>query len=159
MKGYDALSKQLPKGWSAWHSLWVRTKDGVEGKGDIVITIPDRGFWVLEVKGGLEEQRNGRWFQNSHPLDHSPRDQAHSFARKLVSRLPSVNGKNVTFGILTIFSDTPLSSTPNQDNLRDLILTEIDLLYLKNRLPPSSIMLSVKISRSSLNWITQLHGL
>lgn len=130
-KVYTALSKQLPKSWSAWHSLRIRTDEGFEGEGDFVLAIPDRGFLILEVKGGLIEQRDGRWYQNSKPMDHSPREQANSFARKLLSRLPSVHGKTVPFGILTIFPDTSSSDVPLQDNLRDLVLTERDIAYLE----------------------------
>ncbi|MBE0577128.1 MAG: hypothetical protein IH613_14685 [Desulfuromonadales bacterium] len=36
--------------------------------------------------------RDSRWYQNNNSLDHSPREQAHSFVKKLVSRLTSVNG-------------------------------------------------------------------
>ena len=86
IKVYNALAKDLPSGWSAWHSLSVRTEEGYEGEGDFVIAIPDRGFLVLEVKGGWIEQRDGRWFQNNKPLDKAHRDQAHSFAKKLSSR-------------------------------------------------------------------------
>ena len=63
---YNALSKQLPAHWLAWHSLRIRTENGLEGEGDFIIAIPDRGFLVLEVKGGAIEQRDGRWFQNSY---------------------------------------------------------------------------------------------
>ena len=57
---YDALSRTLPKGWTAWHSLRVRTEQGVEGEGDFVLAIPGRGFLVIEVKGGSLEMRDGR---------------------------------------------------------------------------------------------------
>lgn len=131
IKVYQAFASDLPSNWTVWHSLRIRTDEGMEGEGDFVIAIPDRGFLVLEVKGGYLSVRDGLWYQNSKPLDHSPREQAHSFARKLVSRLPSSNGMTVPYGILTIFPDTPSSDAPVQDNLRDLVLTEVDLRYLK----------------------------
>ena len=77
---YDALSRTFPKGWTAWHSLRVRTEHGLKGEGDFVFTIPGRDFLVLEVKGGSLEMRDDRWFQNGHPLDKAPREQAHGFA-------------------------------------------------------------------------------
>jgi Nuclease-related domain len=49
---YAALSRTLPKGWTAWHSLRVRTEQGYEGEGDYALAIPGKGFLVLEVKGG-----------------------------------------------------------------------------------------------------------
>jgi len=159
-KVYKALSLQLPKNWSAWHSLRIRTDKGLEGEGDFVIAIPDRGFLVLDVKGGLIEQRDGRWFQNGKALEDSPREQAHSFAKKLISRLPSVNGMTVPYGILTIFPDTSSSNPPNQDNLRNLILTSIDLPYLKESILakldeafPGNFLVP------ECNWRGQLHNL
>ena len=157
---YNALSKQLPSNWSAWHSLRVRTENGFEGEGDFVIAIPDRGFLVLEVKGGAIEQRDGRWFQNGYPLDHSPREQAHSYAKKLLSRLPSVHNKTVPFGILTIFPDIESSNLPAQDNLRDLILTGLDIPYLQESL-------TAKLDKAfppdfqvpECHWRVQLHHL
>jgi len=130
VKVYNALAGGLPSGWTAWHSLSVRTDEGSEGEGDFVVAVPDRGFLVLEVKGGLIEQRDGRWFQNGHPMALAPRTQAHSFAKKLVGRLPSLPGMTIPFGILTLFPDTPSSHTPSQDNLRDLVLTERDIPHL-----------------------------
>ncbi len=138
----------------------VRTDEGLEGEGDFVIAIPDRGFLVLEVKGGLIEQRDGRWFQNSQPMEHSPRSQGHSFAQKLSSRLPAVNGMTVPYGILTIFPDTPSSELPAQDNLRDLVLTERDVVYLKDAI-------TAKLDKAfpdnfvvpECNWSGALHAL
>ncbi len=160
IKVYEALSRLLPTGWSAWHSLRVRTDAGIEGEGDFVLAVPDRGILILEVKGGYMEQRDGRWFQNGQMLDHTPREQAHSFARKLIERLPSVNGMTVPFGILTIFPDTSSSDTPCQDNLRDLILTALDLPYLDEAM-------RAKLDKAfpegfyvpECNWRAQLHSL
>jgi hypothetical protein len=143
---YEAFASDLPSNWTVWHSLRIRTDEGMEGEGDFVIAIPDRGFLVLEVKGGYISVRDGRWFQNSKPLDHSPREQAHSFAKKLVSRLPSVNGMTVPYGILTIFPDTPSSDAPVQDNLRDLVLTEVDVRYLKDAI-------TAKLAKDAKVWI------
>jgi hypothetical protein len=157
---YEAFASDLPSNWTVWHSLRIRTDEGMEGEGDFVIAIPDRGFLVLEVKGGYISVRDGRWFQNSKPLDHSPREQAHSFAKKLLSRLPSVNGMTVPYGILTIFPDTPSSDAPVQDNLRDLVLTEVDVRYLKDAI-------TAKLDKAfpegfqvpACNWQAQLHAL
>lgn len=67
LKVYDALSRQLPKGWTAWHFLRIRTDQGVEGEGDFALAIPGPGIPVLKVKGRQLEQRNGRLFQNGRP--------------------------------------------------------------------------------------------
>lgn len=127
---YKALVLQLPKGWSAWHSLRVRTDNGIEGEGDFVFAIPDRGFLVLEVKGGNLDMRDGRWFQNGHPLDKAPREQAHSYAKTLLNRLKERGIGSVPYAILTIFPDTAFSKPPSQDDLANLLLGEQDLPWL-----------------------------
>ena len=65
LRVYEALKSGLPPGWTAWHSLRIQTKDGTEGEGDFVLVDPDRGLFVIEVKGGALEARDGRWFQVS----------------------------------------------------------------------------------------------
>ena len=157
---YDALSRTLLKGWTAWHSLRVRTEHGFEGEGDFVLAIPGRGFLVLEVKGGSLEMRDGRWFQNGHPLDKAPREQAHGFAKTLLSRLKELGSFSVPFGILTIFPDTSFSFTPDQDDLRGLILGGQDLPWLGEAI-------SAKLEQAfpegfvvpSQNWTGMLHNL
>ena len=61
---YEALSKGLPNGWQAWHSLRLRVGSNWEGEGDFVIADPTRGVLILEVKGGRMELRDGLWHQN-----------------------------------------------------------------------------------------------
>ena len=85
---YAALRKGLPKGWYAWHSLRIRTGDGLLGEGDFVIVDPQRGMLVLEVKGGQTEQRDGRWLQNSRPMDQAPLEQALRFQRTRAEGCP-----------------------------------------------------------------------
>lgn len=157
---YDALSRTLPKGWTAWHSLRVRTEQGFEGEGDFVLAIPGRGFLVLEVKGGALEMRDGRWFQNGHPLDKAPREQAHGFAKTLLSRLKELGCLSVPFGILTIFPDIHFSYSPGQDDLRGLILGGQDLPWLGE-----AIMAKLDLAFPEgfiippQNWVGMLHAL
>ncbi|PNU18655.1 hypothetical protein C2E25_16540 [Geothermobacter hydrogeniphilus] len=129
-KVYAALRKQLPQNWTAWHSLRIRTADGLEGEGDFVLAIPQRGFLVLEVKGGHIEQRDGRWYQNGHPLNRGPRGQALGFAKKLSARLKEAGSQSVPYAVLTIFPDTAFSNPPGQDDLSALVLGEQDLPWL-----------------------------
>jgi len=63
---------------------------------------------VIEVKGGGMEARDGRWFQNGKPLDHSPRDQAHGYLDKLMGRLRTQGTPIPAHGIATWFADTPV---------------------------------------------------
>jgi hypothetical protein len=159
-KVYQALKETLPKGWTAWHSLRIRTNEGYEGEGDFVIAIPERGYLVLEVKGGRMEARDGRWFQNGHPLETAPREQAHGYARTLRSRLKQLDCLSVPFGILTIFPDTPFTLGPGQDDLRGLILGSQDLPWLGEAI-------SSKLDHAfpddflvpSMNWTGMLHSL
>src|SRR4030042_462272 len=92
-KVHAALSKHLPKGWHAWHSLRLKGRRRIDGEGDFVIAIPNRGLLVLEVKGGRIEVREGRWYQNGTPLDAPPRQQGLGFASKLVQRLADRGSK------------------------------------------------------------------
>ncbi|TYO98084.1 AAA domain-containing protein [Geothermobacter ehrlichii] len=129
-KVYAALKKQLPKDWTAWHSLRIRTADGLEGEGDFVLAIPHRGFLVLEVKGGHLEQRDGRWYQNGHLLPKGPREQGLGYARKLHTRLKEAGLLSVPFAVLSIFPDTAFSNPPNQDDISELLLGSQDIPWL-----------------------------
>jgi hypothetical protein len=83
-KVYGAIAEALPPGWSAWHSLKIRTKPGEFSEADFVIADPARGILVLEVKGGIVRKENGVWFQNETPMKMPPLDQAHRFVRVLL---------------------------------------------------------------------------
>ncbi len=69
---WSGLKKQLPDGWTAWHSLRIRDGKNYLGEGDFVLAHPLHGLLVLEVKGGRVEQRDGRWFSNAIPLEKAP---------------------------------------------------------------------------------------
>jgi hypothetical protein len=56
---YDALAKQLPQGWYAWHSLRIRVPGHPDAEADFVIADPARGVLILEVKGGRIEECDG----------------------------------------------------------------------------------------------------
>jgi hypothetical protein len=63
--------------------LWPREKPRpVESNAEIRL---------YEAFAGDLPVRDGRWFLYSKLLDHSLREQVHSFVNKLVSRFPSVN--------------------------------------------------------------------
>ncbi|MCL4756607.1 MAG: NERD domain-containing protein, partial [Myxococcales bacterium] len=115
---HRALATGLPQGWSAWHSLRVRSETGWEGEGDFVVAIPDRGLLVIEVKGGAIEVRDGQWLQNGKLMARAPREQGHSFARLLVSKLEErgLRGTPV-FAVATAFPSSPFSNPPRQGDL------------------------------------------
>ena len=126
----------MPPGWYGWHSLRIRDPHGYEGEGDFVIASPDRGLLVLEVKGGQVEQRDGRWFQNSKPMDEPPKDQGTSYARKLVRRLQDMDCTPPAWGVGVCFPGTYVGAQPMQDNLTGVVIGKGELPYLKDALPP-----------------------
>jgi len=78
---YDALTRGLPKGWYAWHSLRIRARGHPDAETDFVIADPARGILFVEVKGGHIEERDGRWYSNCRQLEQPPRDQANRVSK------------------------------------------------------------------------------
>ena len=77
-KVFEALKTGLPKGWQAWHSLRLRTRNaGQFVETDFVVSDPGKpALLLIEVKGGQIEISDGRWYQNGHLMDPSPLNQA-----------------------------------------------------------------------------------
>ena len=136
-KVYTALKTSVPKGWYAWHSLRLRTREkGKFSEADFIIADPNRpGIFILEVKGGQIEQRDGQWYQNSHPLKSSPLDQAFSFRKKLIRRFEEESTKAPTIEVAVCFPDTTFDQQPAQDDLKGLVIGAQDLPYLNKILP------------------------
>lgn len=136
---FRSLASGLPDGWTAWHSLRVRSESGWEGEGDFVIAVPDRGFLVIEVKGGAIEVRDGQWLQNGKPMARAPREQGHSFARLLIEKLTE-RGLPTTpaFAVATAFPTCPFSNPPRQGDLDGAVLGQQDLPYLREALESMS---------------------
>jgi len=159
-KVYDALKDGLPAGWYAWHSMKLLDKNGWEGEGDFVIAIPDRGFLVLEVKGGQITKRDGRWYQYDREMEKGPREQAHQFAKLLDSRLRAKGFTAPGYGILTIFPDTAFDNAPTQDDVCRTLLGEMDLPYLNEALKSHLDTAFTHDTRPAVgNWINALHEL
>lgn len=131
-KVYNALKSSLPEGWYAWHSLKLRVKrNGEFAEADFLLADPKRpSILVLEVKGGKVEQHDGRWYQNSEPLNSSPLLQAFSFRKKLVMRLREEGVALPTIGVAACFPDTFFDRQPTQDDLRGLVIGAQDHPYL-----------------------------
>jgi hypothetical protein len=133
---YRALAKGLPGGWTAWHSMRVRTRDNKEGEADFVLAIPGRGIVVVEVKGGAIEVKDGRWLQNGKPLDRPPREQAHDFAHLLREKLQErSDGPMPVIAIATAFPDTPYSKEPSQGDVAGAVIGQHELPFLDAALP------------------------
>ena len=132
---HRALGASLPVGWTAWHSLRIRTAKNVEGEGDFVVAVPDRGILVLEVKGGSVEVKNGLWLQNGRPMSKPPRDQGLEYSRKLRDKLREVTPHGAPWiAVATAFPDTPFSEPPSAGDLGGVVLGQQDLPYLREAL-------------------------
>jgi hypothetical protein len=157
---HAALVRHLPASWYAWHSLRIRTRDQLEGEGDFVLAIPDRGILVLEVKGGAIEKRGGVWFQSGRAMDKSPRDQAHGYAKKLRTKLEEGGAQSPWSAIATLFPETHFAQEPTQGDLAGALLGQQDLAYLRDALEAVAERLFVNAwAVRHTAWIGRLHEL
>ena len=158
---HRALSSGLPNGWTAWHSLRVRSESGWEGEGDFVIATPDRGMIVVEVKSGAIEVRDGQWLQNGRPMDRTPRDQGHAFARLLVQKLAERGVASAPpFAVATAFPTCPFSNPPRQGDLDGAVIGQQDLPYLREALESMRDRLfGDRPQPRDRRWIAALHEL
>jgi hypothetical protein len=157
---YDALSKQLPNGWTAWHSLKLRRGRSWEGEGDFVIAAPDIGLLTLEVKGGEVSLRGGHWYQYDRRLKKPPRDQALGLAHQLAALLKDEDIEAPPFGAGCVFPDTAFSAGPQTGDLAGLVIGERELRYLGNALPEMmKRALPDRPAPRSRRWVERLHEL
>ena len=156
---YDALKAHLPTGWYAWHSLRLMEDDGVFGEGDFVIANPERGVLVLEIKGGLIEQKDGRWFRNGAPMERDPRVQAYRFLDKLNHRLYRDGCILPAYGIATSFPDVAFDTPPSQSDLHDTTIGKQDLPWLNERLKALFDRALPAARRPQGQWLERLYYL
>ena len=139
----------------------IRTTANFEGEGDFVLAIPKRGVLVIEVKGGSIEKRDGRWLQNGESMPKAPREQAHEYAKKLVSKIEEkCDGRSPWVDIATAFPDTPFTVAPTQGDLEGTVLGQQDLPYLQVALVEMADRLFTRawVPRG-IAWIEALHAL
>ena len=160
-KLYAALARGLPDGWTAWHSLRVRTGRGFEGEGDFVVAIPDRGVLLLEVKGGAIEVRDGQWLQNGKQLDKPPRTQALGFQTTLLKKLGERGIPRAPYlAVAVAFPDTPFSAPPTHGDLEGAVIGQQDLPYIGEALREmADRLLAGKRAPPDAPWIDMLHAL
>ena len=158
---YRRIKEALPAGWTAWHSLKIRTRGAEFSESDFVIANPDRGILVLEVKGGLVEKKDGAWLQNGKPMKSSPLSQAHRFVRILLGKFAEKGLFAPPIGVAVVFPDTDFDAQPTQGDLEGLIIGARDLPYLEEALPRIlERALREHTGRlSSPGWVGFLHGL
>ncbi len=156
---WRALRDHLPAHWHAWHSLRLRDKHNLDGEGDFVLAAPNRGLLVLEVKGGHVELRDGRWFQNGHPMKKAPREQGLHFAHRLVDRLHKEGCAPPAFGVATCFPDVAFEHGPSQADMVGAVLGRQDLDWLADALPALIERALPSARNPKGRWIEKLHAL
>ena len=156
---YEALSKQLPKGWYAWHSVRVRTTAHGDAEADFIVADPKRGALILEIKGGKIERRDGHWYSNSQPLKCAPREQALRFQRALKDLLHSKSVSPPALGIVTVFPDSPFSDPPSGGDLEECVLGPRELKWLDSALPEVMTRCLSPRSKPQGQWLQAIHDL
>jgi hypothetical protein len=159
LRVYGALAKQLPRGWTAWHSLRMRRSGAADCEADFVIADPGRGLLVLEVKGGHIEQRDGHWYSNKHPLAKAPRDQAKDFVHVLLDRLKAIGVAPPACGVATAFPDTPFSNQPTEGDLDGCVLGQQDLAWFDKALNRVMVLALPEGKKPKGKWIDAVHAL
>ncbi|MFO0585467.1 MAG: NERD domain-containing protein [Anaeromyxobacter sp.] len=156
---WEALRKGLPKGWTAWHSLRVKDKQGFLGETDFVLAHPERGLLVLEVKSGTVEQQGGHWLQNGQRMERSPLDQALGFQKKLLSRLADARCQPPAWGAALVLPEVEVGEQPSQDDLAGKVLGRNDLPWLSDALPALVERALPPAGRGLGDWTAALHRL
>ncbi|MBM4376734.1 MAG: NERD domain-containing protein [Deltaproteobacteria bacterium] len=158
---HDALKRDLPEGWVAWHSLRIRG-EGREGEGDFVFAVPGKGILVLEVKSGLVQQRDGRWYQGGRALKDAPREQAHRFRHKLRERLErALGGRGPYIEIGTCFPETAFRDEPTADDVRGALLGKQDMPRVGAALSALAArsFRGAEVPSAEVPWVEVLHEL
>ncbi len=156
---YDAMARGLPKGWYAWHSLRIRVPGQPDAETDFVIADPARGILIIEVKGGLIEERDGRWYSNGSLLKQPPREQANRFLSAFLALLHKDGIRPPSCGIATFFPDTPFSTPPGESDVAGCVLGQQDLNWLDKALPEVMACALARRARPEGKWIQAVHDL
>jgi len=156
---YEALAKQLPQGWYAWHSLRIRVPGHPDAEADFVIADPARGILIVEVKGGRIEECDGLWFSNGKPLKKPPREQANGFRHELLQLLHSKQIDPPSCGVATCFPDTEFDCGPTQGDLVGCVLGAQDLRWLGEALPKVMDCALPSGYRPKGKWLQAIHDL
>ncbi|HOD06816.1 MAG TPA: NERD domain-containing protein [Myxococcota bacterium] len=154
---YKAFKNGLPDGWTAWHSLKIRSATGDNGEADFVVAIPDLGVIIVEVKDGIISVRDGQWYQNGRRMKMPPRSQALRFAGLLQERLGDA-GCRAPFAVVTVFPDTPADNLPTQDDMRSRLFVGQSLPQMCEVLRrEAGRMIDGKFGCPAGPWIERIH--
>ena len=158
---WEALRDTLPAGWRAYHSLSVRHDQGREGEGDFVIVDPDRGFVVLEVKGGTLECNGGHWLQSGRPMKQAPRKQAMRFAGLLRKALRQRCDLDIRAGVGCCFPDAPFSTGPQDGELHGIVIGQRELPQFGAHLRRlfEHLIMPGNAPRDPTAWVDAMHAL
>lgn len=121
--------KNDPKtnGWIVLHSYpLLKHETLMVGEADFVVIAPNLGIFVLEVKGGLVERKDGAWFFTgkhgvSEPKKRGPFEQAEEAIQSIMSLIKSKYGASshlgrLIFGYGCVFPDMTFDfSSPEFD--------------------------------------------
>lgn len=146
VKVFGALRDQLPHDWTVLHARRIVVpakgrRRAVEGESDFLVIDPDRGFLVLEVKGGQEigRERDGWYSVDFHGTRHAIKDpgkQAQSVMHRFLELLeehrawPMVRGeRRIGFGV--VFPDFDVLSKLSPELPREMVIDRRDLARLR----------------------------
>ena len=94
---FEAIKKNLSNEWYVFHSFDYVTRDlnrkRWDGEIDFLLYHPERGFLVIEVKGGRISYRNGQWFQEGRVID--PVEQAKRNKYAVMNLLRDTLGRQI----------------------------------------------------------------
>ena len=160
-KVYQAISKFLPKGMWAWHSMRLRSpKSGEHAEADFILADPARpGAVILEVKGGQICQQDGAWYQYDKLLNPPPLDQAHRCRRILMDCLESKGVKAPFIAVAACFPDCSFDKQPSQGNLNGIVLSQEHLVHLEEILPTLVERAIPQPWPADSKWVYELHQL
>lgn len=107
-KVYDALKSQLDDSYTVFYSRTWRTPNiNQDIECDFIITAPNKGILILEVKGGQWERKGGNWYRNQVLVQSSanPEIQCRKIKSSLISLLTKTKDKFYCCDYAVIFPD------------------------------------------------------
>jgi hypothetical protein len=145
---YEGFLEQLEDEYVVYHSVdWVvagRPGRPDEGEADFVLTHPELGLLVLEVKGGRVafDPKTRRWTQTGHSgthvLDEDPFHQANGAMRSLVRILegqPGWERWKPSYGFGVAFPDGSYGRSAHPGAPAEVVIDRDDLHRLGTRVP------------------------
>ncbi|KYC35810.1 hypothetical protein WA1_05800 [Scytonema hofmannii PCC 7110] len=131
---YQAFQKQLSDNFTVFHQVRWQARNirngAKDGEIDFVITSPDLGILVLEVKGGeiYYNGREGNWYSNQMRIK-DPFQQACTSKHNLINRLKELSYWKslwIPIGHAVAFPDVEVNGSLPLDAPRNIILDRTD---------------------------------